>query len=187
MRPIGRITSTMSQLSKTAEKQLSQRLKDQAFRDLFDECMAIGAMLQARMGGRIAVQVPQAHQIKSGERMTGIYAVPGDDPEKQLELFAGVDRIFKLAVLLSRYFPEARRWHWQQVIPALALGDDATVKQRYAGGRPKRMSATKAEKYMEIARDYERSGNLSQSEFCKRHQISRATLYRALNFAKLSH
>lgn len=77
-----------------------------------------------------------AHELKEGKPMELVCVVnPGQDRQKVAVKIEAVRRQAEhLAREMSRYFPEHRRWHWQEVFLRQVFGANRVV-QRQRGGR----------------------------------------------------
>lgn len=131
-----------------------------------------------------------AHEIREGKPLE-LYMIrnPGQDAQQlEREVARVVREAEQLARELSAYFPEHRRWHWQEVFLRQVFGA-STVEQRQCGGRPSGRSVKAKQKRLELAQDYwniqgeyrERGECLlTYKEFAESRGVSVRTLKRAL-------
>lgn len=115
---------------------VSKRPQNENFRIQFNLLMSLRFQLHSM--AMVTAATPMAHEIKAGKPgiIVGV-TQPGQDPQSVIEQVATVSReINMIAHNLSTYFPEVRRYHWQEVFKAIGHGGTGDVSQRQQGGRP---------------------------------------------------
>lgn len=170
--------SGRAKLNKNDRQEFGKRIKDPEFLALIDD-LAILTFSISRLMPTTA-HIPLAHELADGKQAALIALVrKGQDAKDIARNLAALGKeADSLARKLSAFFPEHRRWHWQEVFKTMAFGGSSAVEQRQGGGRPVG-AINRTDKLLELAKQFSRS-NLSQREYCRRSSIPRSRLRAAV-------
>ena len=120
------------------QKEFDAMLKsNQKFDGLFCEFIA-RVKFPIQRWGAVGIDPLTPKDLKDGKPSRIMAVTTKRDEDKQarlLELTALMRQAERYERELSRFFPEKRRWHWQEVFYNEALGGTGAVTQRQGGGR----------------------------------------------------